>query len=222
MWFVVGISFFIAVGLIAAALFVQWNVNAETEKPALLLPLLLTLGVILLIATLAAYAIVLHGIGLSPEAPDSQALGLPEGSVRAVLALALVLVFAILSVFLFIQLQNPPQLESRGVTAEQLPLFGQGQVLQIKPEASSSPTTYTVVVAPGTPGSTQVAQQLLTVLATLVTAVAAFYFGASVVKEAHAAATKDSAGGPKTTNGGAKSAGTGGAAAADTGDANTD
>jgi hypothetical protein len=199
MVFVLFIAVFIAIGLLSAAFFV--NVNPEAWKPALLLTLLLTLSVILLIATLGAYAIVLHGVGLSPEAPDSQALGLPEGSVRAVLALALVLVFAILAVFLFYQLQNPPTTVSSGLTAEQVNLFGAGQVVEIKPEPSSSPQTFTVAVAPGGEASTQVAQQLITVLATLVTAVAAFYFGASTVKEAHQAG-KDAASGTSTSGSG--------------------
>jgi hypothetical protein len=169
--------------LLGTALFLNnadWN-NSVTS-PSLLLPLLLTVGVILLITSLAAYAIVLHGLQISGA--GVHALGLPEGSVRAVLALALLLVFAIMSVFLFIQLQHPSGRLSTGLTAEQVGLFAPGQVLFIDPEAGTSPQTFTVSVATANPAASQVAQQLVTVLATLVTAVAAFYFGASSVKEA--------------------------------------
>jgi hypothetical protein len=159
-----------------------------STSPSLLLPLLLIIGVMLLITSLAAYAIVLHGLQLSGA--GVHALGLPEGSVRAVLALALLLVFAIMSVFLFIQLQHPSGRVSTGLTAEQVGLFAPGQVLSIDPEASTSPQTFTVSVATADPAASQVAQQLVTVLATLVTAVAAFYFGASSVKEAGATAVK--------------------------------
>jgi hypothetical protein len=181
----------IGIGLLTSAFFINVIVVDSPTKPALLLPLLMTIGVILLIATLGAYAVVLAWLGLSPKEPrETQALGLPEGSIRAVLALSLVLVFAILSVFLFNQLQSPPQLVSQGLTAEQVALLPPGQVLRISPDPSSSPQTFTVDVTPSSTAANQVAQQLVTVLATLVTAVAAFYFGASTVKEAHAAAAQ--------------------------------
>lgn len=131
---------------------------------------------------------ILHGFGLSKE--GAYALGLPEGSVRAVLALALVLVFAIMSVFLFDQLERPSGRLSTGLTAEQVGLLAPGRVLSLEPEPSTDPQTFSVTLSSADPGASQLAQQLVTVLATLVTAVAAFYFGASSVKEAGATTVK--------------------------------
>lgn len=175
----------VVVGLVGAAGFLVYA-NLE-HSHELVMPLLLTVGVVLMLAALAAYAVVLHGAGLSGDS-QGRALGLPEGSVRAVLALALVLVFAILSVFLFWQLQMPPGTVSPGLTAEQIALLPAGTIRQITPVASSSPQVFDVVIQqPTAESATQVAQQLVTVLATLVTAVAAFYFGASTVKDAKTA-----------------------------------
>jgi hypothetical protein len=180
---VVLLGMFIVACLLGAGIYLR---GTENGAPALLLPLGLTLGVILLIAVLAAYAVILNGAGLAGK--DANALGLPEGSVRAVLALALLLIFAILSVFLFYQLENPPTDVSRNLTAEQIGLLPPDRVVQIDPVPSSSPATFNVSLVAANQPATQLAQQIVTVLATLVTAVAAFYFGATTVKEANAAA----------------------------------
>jgi hypothetical protein len=62
------------------------------------LPLLAIGGVIVLILMLTVVAMVFSVLGLTNKA---QAMGLPEGSIRAVIALSLIVLFAILSVFLY-------------------------------------------------------------------------------------------------------------------------
>ena len=74
------------------------------------------------------------------------------------------------------------------------------RVVRIDPVPSSSPATFDVVSRlPENQPATQLAQQIVTVLATLVTAVAAFYFGATTVKDANAAARPGN-GAPETSD----------------------
>jgi hypothetical protein len=61
------------------------------------LPILLVYGVVTLVVALGALVGILSQFGLSTK---GSALGLPEGSVQAVIALVLVLIFAITAVFL--------------------------------------------------------------------------------------------------------------------------
>jgi uncharacterized membrane protein YgcG len=60
--------------------------------------ILLTSGVIGLLFALAVVAVFFNGLALTDR---EEALGLPKGSVRAVIALALILIFAVLSVYLY-------------------------------------------------------------------------------------------------------------------------
>ena len=76
------------------------NLGAEVK-----LPLVAIAGVILLLPVLAVVSVAFGVSGLSDK---TQALALPEGSVRAVIALALVVLFATLSVFLFESVSSGP------------------------------------------------------------------------------------------------------------------
>lgn len=62
------------------------------------LPLLLSAGVVLLLMALSAVTVVFHHQQLTDP---KEALGLPQGSVRAVIALTLILIFAISSIYLY-------------------------------------------------------------------------------------------------------------------------
>jgi hypothetical protein len=66
--------------------------------PELTLPLVVIVGVVVLLVTLALVAVTFSTLNM---ADSKQALGLPEGSVRAVIALMLLLVFAIAAIFLY-------------------------------------------------------------------------------------------------------------------------
>jgi hypothetical protein len=65
----------------------------------LALPLLLIAGIVIFLGALAALVVVFVRSGLSNR---NYALGLPDGSIRAIIALSLILLFAILAVFLYI------------------------------------------------------------------------------------------------------------------------
>ena len=157
---------FVAIGIAAAA------VALGQKLPEIVLTLLLLFGVVVLLGSIGALLVLLAGFGIIDP---KEALGLPSGSVRAIIALTLILIFAIVSVFLFWN-SGHNVYESTGLTAEQIGLLPRNQVVSIV----ATGTTYTVQTA-DTEFANQLALQLMTVLGTLVTAVAAFYFGAKSV-----------------------------------------
>jgi hypothetical protein len=111
------------------------------------LPLIVIVGVIVLLVVIALVSFVFSVLGLSSK---TEALGLPDGSVRSIIALMLLVLFAIVALYLY---------NSVGAAAKDSPAL-------------------------------DVAKQLITLLGTLVTAVASFYFGSNAVSSAHAAAQR--------------------------------
>ncbi len=133
------------------------------------------MGILALLGSLLVFTTVLHAVGLSN---DQQALGLPDGSVRALLALALLGLFAILAAAV---LAGPSPHTLQGLTAEQVAEF-----VKTNPEhldvttvqLANQPTTYTVRVYPPAEYD-DFSKQILTLVGTLMTAVISFYFGSS-------------------------------------------
>jgi hypothetical protein len=171
------------------------------------LPLLAIGGIILLMLMLTFVAMIFSMLGLTN---NQQAMGLPEGSIRAVIALSLIVLFAILSVFLFHNVSTSGTVNSivRLSDADRL------QFIKDHPNARDLQTIVTKddagkpVVAKDTNGldlknadgspkylydvsyrstnsaSEDFAKQLLVLLGTLMTAVTSFYLGAGTVTSA--------------------------------------
>ncbi|HEV7429081.1 MAG TPA: hypothetical protein VGQ46_22220 [Thermoanaerobaculia bacterium] len=104
----------IVFGLLAGAAFAMKAANLTDD--AVRLPLLVIAGLVSLIALLAVMAIAFKTVSLADK---TQALGLPDGTVRAVIALSLILIFAVVTVYLFSDLSDPeritrPMLDSAG------------------------------------------------------------------------------------------------------------
>ena len=99
------------------------------------LPLLTITGVLALLVALALIAAAFSLLDLSN---NTEALGLPAGSIRAVLALALVLIFAILTIFFYSDMAAPPKKDLSaisGLTAAQAKALGSTvKVVYEKPE----------------------------------------------------------------------------------------
>lgn len=104
------------------------------------LPLLVVAAVAGLLSSLA---LVVAVFAIYRLANKSYALGLPDGSVRAIIALLLIVLFSVTTVFLTVRLQNA---------------------------AAGAPVV-------------DFAKQLLTILGTLMTSVASFYFGTRAVTD---------------------------------------
>lgn len=103
-WFGLGYSGIAAVAAIGIPLGLWWGlkwfggaVETMTDAPVML-TLVVISGVIGLLAVLMMAALAFSAVKLADK---TQALGLPEGSVRAVIALSLIVIFVITVVFLF-------------------------------------------------------------------------------------------------------------------------
>jgi hypothetical protein len=148
------------------------------------LPLLAIGGVVVLIFMLAAVAMVFTALGLSNR---ELAMGLPEGSIRAVIALSLIVLFSILSIFLY-------QGVSQGnvVTIAEMSAADRAQFIKDHTNAvdlRSVPTKgkdgfFDVSYRSANPASDDFAKQLLVLLGTLMTAITSFYLGAGTVTSA--------------------------------------
>ena len=95
-------------GLPVGLTFLWIGLKFKEFGPELILPLVVIAGVILLMASLALVAAAFSLLDLTDRA---QPLALPEGSVRAVIALMLLIVFAITSIFLYINVSNSGKLK---------------------------------------------------------------------------------------------------------------
>lgn len=149
--------------------------------PEIVLPMVMIGGVILLLVAFAILAAIFSAVGLSSK---DNALGLPEGSVRAVIAVGLILIFAITSVFLFFQMSEPDLSNEMRLTADQ---YAQLNPEQIYSSIQEGDTYRVKTVITKSEASEDFAQQLLSTISTLVVAVAGFYFGAKAVTAARGA-----------------------------------
>jgi len=133
------------------------------------LMLVLAIGVLLILLYLMA-------AGFASWRPDVQnhALGLPPGSVRALIALFLIMIFTIMSVYLYRTVAGVAGSELEDLTLAQVRELGD-QVMAI--EQDSAGKFDVTLRVPVTAAGEQIALQLITLLGTLVTAVSAFYFG---------------------------------------------
>ncbi len=152
------------------------------------LPLMAILGIVLLFGTLALVAMLFQSLGLTDSA---EPLALPPGSIRAAIALSLIVLFAIISIMLFQSMVGQPYL-LQGFTKTQM--YGMverspGSVIQVVPAACAAS------VPPGgacaeaderydlhlqgaglSESASDLATQLLTLVGTLMTSVTSFYF----------------------------------------------
>jgi hypothetical protein len=117
---------------------------------------------------------------------------LPPGSIQAVIALSLIVLFAILSIFIFTSLGEPGLRKLGGLSAadrdKQVTQLGQ-QFAGWQPDGTA---TYTVFVAsPVTAVRDDVGKQLIVLIGTLMTSAVSFYFGTRATAAGVAAATGD-------------------------------
>lgn len=165
------------IGLVVALLFI---IRIDIGKE-------FTFGIALVLGACALMALLFFiaaGLTKMNLGSNNEAFGLPSGSVRALIALLLLLVFVGLIIIFFTTLSEPaPVNELKGITTEQLGLLTaqNAQIVKIQ-KASTSGTsqdaTYDVEVRYTTSDETiNFATQTITILGTLLTAVSSFYFG---------------------------------------------
>jgi amino acid transporter len=155
------------------------------------LPILAIAGVLVLLIALGLISVSFAFFGLTDP---KQALGLPEGSVRAVVALSLVVLFAILTIFLYGGLTGTVDKVVGLTQAEVTNLenkVGKDQILSSKNMATPPAESFSVIFRdPPNQASQDFAKQLLVLIGTLVTAVSSFYFGAQTATSAQTAGVK--------------------------------
>jgi len=113
------------------------------------------------------------GMTYNPNLP----LGLPDGTISAVIALLLIIIFSITSVYLYGSLSVA---ETQGtlqvnVSAEELGRIPQDQLLSISKDQGRD--TFTVTRTVPLTASLDLAKQVLSVVGTLLVAIVGFYFG---------------------------------------------
>jgi hypothetical protein len=167
-----------------------WIFHNKNIGPELKLPLVVIFGVVVLLMVIGLLTFSFSQLNL---ASAGQALGLPDGSVRAIIALMLLVLFTIVGIFLYNSVASGPVQSVQKVNETQLTeLRKQVVVVLTLPEGAGLSTVY---FRPSSPAGEDIAKQLITLLGTLVTAVASFYFGSAAVSSAHEAVLKMSVAG---------------------------
>ena len=136
----------------------------------------LTTGLLLLLAVgVLLFLLFLLSIGFANlNLTDNQhPLALPRGSVRALIAFLLIIVFTVFSLYLFNIVAGEPGATLEGLTTEEMILLGDS-VVSNQLEADG---TYTVQLRTAvTKAGEDIAKQIITTVGTLVTSMASFYF----------------------------------------------
>ena len=205
------IAVFVFVLLLGSVAFFALNelaklVNGDNINP-LSLPIVAIGGVTLLILVLTIVATIFGFLGLTNK---DQAMGLPEGSIRSVIALSLIVLFAILAVFLYEGVSGGPGNKIENLSEADRAQFlrdhtttkdiqsvavnlvdKEGQPLR---NADGSVKNVFTVTYRSEPNSTSndFAKQLLVILGTLMTAITSFYLGAGTATSAVAAGAQTS------------------------------
>jgi len=169
-------------------------ISIQPAGPAVGLGTIVVLLAGLAVVTLLLYlgTLVLRALDLS--AP-TEALGMPSGSIRALIAVSLILLFAIVGFVVFRSASDGRAGSSHGISQAQidkLRLDGSTIVSQSvitpapgQPAASAGAELYDVESVAGlSPDAHDFGLQLLSTTITLVVAVAGFYFGAQSVGQA--------------------------------------
>ncbi len=165
------------------------GVNGEQAQ----LPLLAIGGVVLLILGLTIVSMVFSLLGLTNR---DQAMGLPEGSIRSVIAISLIVLFAILAVFLYdgVKYGAVSTIENLSDTERLQFIKDHPAATNIQSSSHGKVTAdnqplYDVTFSTANPTSEDFAKQLLVLLGTLMTAITSFYLGAGTATSAQAAST---------------------------------
>jgi hypothetical protein len=148
------------------------------------LAVVLVAGLIAVTLLLYFGTIIMRATGLQAH---TEALGMPEGSIRALIAVSLILMFAIIGVtILFAGMAGDP-VDSNGLTSAEIDRLENVQIVSISvvdPAASPGTERFNIKARPElSDAAHDFGLQLLTTVSTLVVAVAGFYFGSRAVSQ---------------------------------------
>jgi hypothetical protein len=136
----------------------------------------LTLSLVLMLIVLLAIAVILRLV--NPDSPTT-ALGLPEGSISAVIALTLLILFSLSSVYVFATINSAENdsVTSTGLSIADVHSLPNDRVLQVTKESGSKPATYSVQMTKPHTTSIEIGRTTLATISTLLVAIVGFYFG---------------------------------------------
>jgi flagellar biogenesis protein FliO len=171
-------------GLVLAA---GWLISSITKDTAPGPEIQMGLVVVGAITSLMTILFILAAGFSSIQLADSkQPLGLPEGSIRAMIALVLIMVFIIFGIYLFRMVGSGSQsFIGKMDTVPDPKVYADRIVVWEKDPKDQKYMVW--VLSPMSQDAKSLAQQLITTVGTLVVAVAGFYFGSTAVSSAVAA-----------------------------------
>ena len=154
------------------------------ETPEIQTALVIVIGIAALLMLLFVVA---GGFSRLQLSDAKQPLGLPEGSIRALIALFLILIFIIFGIYLFRVVGEGSLVGPIKMTREEA-IAREGDIARVVPLVNEE-YDYDVwlVGEPVSEDGQRLSQQLITTVGTLVVAVAGFYFGSTAVSSAAAA-----------------------------------
>jgi hypothetical protein len=183
-WTLIAVAFIVL--LAAAGGFVILKLLPERllSDPYVVIVLLVA-GFVSVTLLLYLGTIILRTAGLGTR---GEALGMPEGSIRALIAMSLVLIFAIIGVTVLYSGLGGETIESNGITSAELERLENVQIIAISvvdPAASPGTERFNVTARSElSQAGHDFGLQLLSTVSTLVVAVAGFYFGSRSVAQA--------------------------------------
>ena len=166
--------------------FLIWIYYAGFFKPNALgsannivvLPILGILSIAMLVSLLTMLTGILHYFGLDSK---EEAFGLPAGSVRGFIALSLLVIFAVVAIYLYGSLGGTPSLASQILANQNL-----AKELLSNQTIANLLTSNQTSTIPASQNQVSFANQVLTVVGTLLTTIVGFYFGAKTAQSAKA------------------------------------
>jgi hypothetical protein len=166
--------------LIVIGILVIRHYLVQTAEISLGLVIVFAISVLLVLLFLLAV-----GFSWVNLTDPKQALGLPEGSIRAIIALFLIMVFVIFGIFFFRTVAFPSgRVKLPGLTWAQIAELPVENLVNVV-KSKDKPETFDVTIGVlASEAGSRLAQQLITTVGTLVVAVAGFYFGTRAVAAA--------------------------------------
>jgi hypothetical protein len=193
MWPVVGGSAFLVGAMVFWVGTFLWYGKGNDE---IYLPTIIITGVVFLLIVLGLLTFSFSVLGLANR---DEPLGLPSGSVRAVIALMLLVVFAIVAIFVYSNVSSSGAVQkmSNVPKSDLESIKKQLEFIASIPDPKNAEVSTVYYRNSVNRAAEDIAKQLIILLGTLVTAVSSFYFGSNSVSSAQAAMEK-----AKTLSGG--------------------
>jgi hypothetical protein len=149
-------------------------------RPEIALPTVLIIGVTAVLGVLGSIALAFYPQLRAPQQYTLGPLGLPDGTIGAVISLMLLIIFATTSLYLFASLTEGSDSNLiKGISAADIEEIPTEQLLSVV-QNKADPSKFDVKrITPNRAGE-EFAKQILSVVGTLLVAIVGFYFGSHV------------------------------------------